>query len=118
MRKSLHLLSAVAALGLASGAVAATKATSSAATASAKAKPAPAKPAKAPKPKYSMSQARATAHKAAPGKIIKTASVDGRYVFDIKQKKNVQEVAVDANTGKVIENHSEGKTDTDKGKKE
>jgi len=101
MRKSMYLLTAVAALGLATGATAATKAK------------APAKP----KPAVSMSQARAIAHKAAPGRIIKTASADGRYVFDVKQKNNVQEVAVDASTGKVVENKSEGKTDTDAKKK-
>ena len=101
MRKSMNLLAAVAALGLATGAAASTKAK------------APAKP----KPAVSMSQARAIAHKAAPGKIIQTASADGRYVFDIRQKNNVQEVAVDASTGKVVENKSEGKTDTDAKKK-
>ena len=121
MRKSIHLLTAVAALGLASGAFAATKSetkATAAPSAHASATAATHASAKAPKPKYSMSQARAIAHKTAPGKIIKTASADGRYVFDIKQKNNVEEVAVDANTGKVVENHSEGKTDRDKGKKE
>jgi uncharacterized membrane protein YkoI len=126
MRKSIHLLAAVAALGLASGAIAsskpATKATAApsahaSATASEHASAKAAKP-KAAKPRYSMSQARAIAHKTAPGRIIKTAMADGRYVFDVKQKNNVEEVAVDANTGKVVENKSEGKTDRDKGKKE
>lgn len=101
MRKSPHFLAAVAALGLATGATAATKA--------------PAKPAR---PNVSLSQARAIAHKAAPGRIIKTAAANGRYVFDIQQKKNVQEIAVDASTGKVVENKSEGRRDSDKGKKE
>lgn len=101
MQKSMHLLAALGALGLATGANAATKAKA----------PAGAKPA------ISMSQARAIAHKAAPGRIVKTASANGRYVFDVKQKNNVQEVAVDAATGKVVENRSEGKTDTDAKKK-
>jgi uncharacterized membrane protein YkoI len=93
MRKSMHILAAVAALGLASGAVAAT----------AKA------PAHAAKPKISLSQARSIAHKAAPGRIVKTASADGRYVFDIREKSGMQQVAVDATSGKVVENKSEGK---------
>ena len=113
MRKSSQFLAALAALGLASGAMAATKpATKATAAPSAHASATAATHAsvKAAKPKYSMSQARAIAHKTAPGKIIKTAMADGRYVFDVRQKNNVEEVAVDANTGKVVENKSEGKT--------
>jgi uncharacterized membrane protein YkoI len=116
MRKSIHLLAAVAALGLAGGAIASTKTATKPAPAAAKA---PAKAAqKAPKPKLSMHQARAIAHKAAPGKIISSEyEMEGgayRYSFDIQQKNNVQEIGVDPNTGKIIENKSEGKTDVDK----
>ena len=116
MRKSIQLLAAAAALGLASGAMAANKPATKPAPAAAK--PA-AKPADtAPKPKLSMHQARAIAHKAAPGKIISSEyEKEGgayRYSFDIQQKNNVQEIGVDPMTGKIVENKSEGKTDVDK----
>lgn len=90
------------------GIIAATLLGASAAQATApvaKAKPAVAK--------VSLSKARAIALKAAPGKIVKKeyGKEDGgwRYSFDIKQKGNVQEVGVDAMTGKIVENKSEGK---------
>lgn len=73
---------------------------------------------KPPQPKLSMHQARAIAHKAAPGKIISSEyEKEGgswRYSFDIQQKHNVQEIGIDPNTGKIIENKSEGKTDVDR----
>lgn len=86
---------------------------------------APAKPAATakiatPKPKVSMAQARRTALRLAPGKITKSEyEKEGggwRYSFDIQQKGHIQEIGVDAMTGKVVENKSEGKTDTDKGR--
>lgn len=86
---------------------------------------APAKPAATakvatPKPKISMAAARKTALRLAPGKITKSEyEKEGggyRYSFDIQQKGHIQEIGVDAMTGKVVQNKSEGKTDTDKGK--
>ena len=117
MRKSMQLLAAVAALGLAGGVVvAATKTAPARPAAAAKA---PAKtPEKAPRPKLSMHEARAIAHKAAPGKIISSEyEKEGgawRYSFDIQQKNNVQEIGIDPMTGKIIENKSEGKRDVDR----
>ncbi len=67
--------------------------------------------------KIKLEEAREIALKAHPGKIVdqeleKEAGGTGlRYSFDIKQvgKKGTQEVGVDANTGKVLENKPEGK---------
>ena len=74
-------------------------------------------PVHAPKPKVSMAQARATALKLAPGRIISSEyEYEGggwRYSFDIQQKGNVQEIGIDGRTGKVVENKSEGKVDHD-----
>ena len=79
---------------------------------------APAKPAAAakmatPKPKISLAQARKTALHIAPGKVKKSEyEKEGggyRYSFDIQQKGHVQEIGVDAMTGKVVQNVSEGK---------
>lgn len=73
--------------------------------------------AKAPTPKVSMAHARALALKLAPGKI-KSGEYENegggwRYSFDIQQKSHVQEIGIDAMTGKVVENKSEGKVDRD-----
>ncbi len=69
------------------------------------------------KPRISMSQARATALKLAPGKIISSEYEKERgiwrYSFDIQQKGNVQEIGIDGRTGKVVENKSEGRKDKD-----
>jgi len=65
--------------------------------------------------KVSMEDARAIALKAHPGKITdeeleKEEGGSGlRYSFDIRQGKVTQEVGVDAQTGKVLENAPEGK---------
>lgn len=65
--------------------------------------------------KIGISEARAIALKAHPGKITdeeleKEKGGSGlRYSFDIKTEKGVQEVGVDALTGKVLENAPEGK---------
>lgn len=63
----------------------------------------------------SITQARAIALKAHPGKITdqeleKEAGGSGlRYSFDIKVGKVTQEVGIDARTGKVLENKPEGR---------
>ncbi|MEO6152355.1 MAG: PepSY domain-containing protein [Croceibacterium sp.] len=78
--------------------------------------PASAKP-HAPKPKLSLSQARAIALRLAPGKVISSEYENEgggwRYSFDIQQKGNVQEIGIDGQTGKIVENKSEGKVDHD-----
>lgn len=64
--------------------------------------------------KVTMSEARATALKAHPGKITdeeleKEGGGSGlRYSFDIRSGKVTQEVGVDAETGKLLENKPEG----------
>ncbi len=64
--------------------------------------------------KVSLIQARATALKAHPGKITdqelerESGGTGLRYSFDIKGASGVQEVGVDARTGKVLENAKEG----------
>lgn len=64
--------------------------------------------------KVSISDARAVALKAHPGKIIdeeledETGGTGLRYSFDIKRGTVTQEVGVDAQTGKVLENKKEG----------
>lgn len=64
--------------------------------------------------KTSISQARAIALKAHPGKITdeeleREPGGNGlRYSFDIKRGRVTQEVGVDAQTGKVLENKKEG----------
>ncbi|NUT00911.1 MAG: peptidase M4 [Sphingomonas sp.] len=73
--------------------------------------------AKAPTPRVSMAHARAIALKLAPGQI-KSGEYENeggvwRYSFDIQQKGNVQEIGIDAMTGKVVENKSEGPVDRD-----
>jgi uncharacterized membrane protein YkoI len=95
MRKHYQLLAIGAALGISGTAIAA----------------------KAPAPKISMTQARATALKLAPGKITSSEyEFEGggwRYSFDIQQKGHVQEIGIDGQTGKIVENKSEGKVDHD-----
>jgi uncharacterized membrane protein YkoI len=71
----------------------------------------------APKPRISMAQARAKALKLAPGRVISSEyEKEGgiwRYSFDIQQRGNIQEIGIDGQTGKVVENKSEGKKDKD-----
>lgn len=71
----------------------------------------------APPAKLSMDAARAIALRAAPGQLISSEYENEggswRYSFDIQQNGNVQEVGVDANSGKIIENKSEGPVDKD-----
>jgi uncharacterized membrane protein YkoI len=70
-----------------------------------------------PIPKVSMKHARAMALKLAPGRI-KSSEYEKeggiwRYSFDIQQKGHIQEIGIDAMTGKVVENSNEGKVDHD-----
>jgi len=64
--------------------------------------------------KVSMTDARAIALKAHPGKITdqelekEPGGTGLRYSFDIKRGSVTQEVGVDAKTGKVLENKKEG----------
>lgn len=64
--------------------------------------------------KVSLEQARATALQAHPGKVAdeELEKEDGgsglRYSFDIRNGNTTQEVGVDAQTGKVLENKPEG----------
>ena len=71
----------------------------------------------APHPRLSMTQARAIALRAAPGRLIsgeyEKEGGGWRYSFDIQQRGHVQEIGVDANTGRIVENKSEGKVDHD-----
>lgn len=73
--------------------------------------------AKAPKARISMAEARSTALKLAPGKLLSSEyEKEGgawRYSFDIQQTGHVQEIGIDGMTGKVVENKSEGKVDHD-----
>ncbi len=70
-----------------------------------------------PQAKVSLTQARASALRAAQGIIVdqeleKEASGSGlRYSFDVKVGKVVREVGVDAITGKVLENTVDGDND-------
>jgi uncharacterized membrane protein YkoI len=95
MRKHIPFIAMIAALGLASSAIAA----------------------RAPTPKISKARAQALALKLAPGKIISSEYENEgggwRYSFDIQQRGNVQEIGIDGQTGKVVENKSEGKVDHD-----
>ena len=70
-----------------------------------------------PRPKITEAQARTTALKLAPGKI-KEGEYEferggWRWSFDIQMPGHVQEVGIDAMTGKVVENSNEGKVDHD-----
>jgi uncharacterized membrane protein YkoI len=71
----------------------------------------------APHARLSMTQARAIALRAAPGRVIsgeyEKEGGGWRYSFDIQQRGHVQEIGVDANTGRIVENKSEGKVDHD-----
>ena len=71
----------------------------------------------APAPRISMAQARTIALRLAPGKIISSEyEKEGggwRYSFDIQQVSHVQEIGIDGQTGRVVENKSEGKVDHD-----
>ena len=64
--------------------------------------------------KVSITEARAIALKAHPGKIVdeelekEKGGIGLRYSFDIKRGAVTQEVGVDAQTGKVLENKKEG----------
>jgi uncharacterized membrane protein YkoI len=73
--------------------------------------------AKSPPPKIAKASAQAMALKLAPGKIISSEyEYEGggwRWSFDIQQKGHVQEIGIDGQTGKVVENKSEGKVDHD-----
>jgi uncharacterized membrane protein YkoI len=73
--------------------------------------------ANAPAPKISEAQARAIALKLAPGKITdREYEKEGggwRWSFDIQQNGHIQEVGIDGQTGKIVENKSEGKVDHD-----
>lgn len=96
MLKSLRILAAVAVLSAGSTVIAA---------------------AKAPPPRVSMQAAKGLALRLAPGKIISSEyEKEGggwRYSFDIQQTGHVQEIGIDGQTGKVVENKSEGKVDRD-----
>ena len=74
-------------------------------------------PASAPAPKISKARAQAIALKLAPGKIISSEYENEgggwRWSFDIQQKGHIQEIGIDGQTGKVVENKSEGKVDHD-----
>ena len=104
---------------VAGSAVAATPATPAAKPAMTAAKPASAAKTAmhAPKPKISMANAKAMALKLAPGRVKSSeyAKEGGawRYSFDIQQKGHIQEVGIDSQTGRVVENKSEGKHDKD-----
>jgi uncharacterized membrane protein YkoI len=95
MRTYHRIIAIVAALGIGSGAIAA----------------------KAPTPRISKARAQAMALKLAPGKIISSEYENEcggwRYSFDIQQRGHVQEIGIDGQTGKVVENKSEGKVDHD-----
>jgi uncharacterized membrane protein YkoI len=71
----------------------------------------------APKARVTMAQARATALRAAPGKVISSEYENEgggwRYSFDIQQRNNVQEIGIDGQSGKIVENKSEGPKDRD-----
>ncbi|MBA3668571.1 MAG: PepSY domain-containing protein [Sphingomonas sp.] len=70
-----------------------------------------------PKAKLTMTQARAIALKAAPGKIqdaeYEKEGGAWRYSFDIRQGNKIHEIGVNANTGKIVENKFEGLKDKD-----
>lgn len=72
---------------------------------------------KAPHARLTMVQARAIALRAAPGKVIsgeyENEGGGWRYSFDIQQRHNVQEIGIDGQSGKIVENKSEGPKDRD-----
>ena len=71
----------------------------------------------APHARLSMAKARVIALRAAPGRVIsgeyEKEGGGWRYSFDIQQRGHVQEIGVDSNTGRIVENKSEGKVDHD-----
>ena len=70
-----------------------------------------------PAARITMAAARAIALRAAPGRVIsgeyEREGGGWRYSFDIQQRGHVQEIGVDANTGRIVENKSEGRVDHD-----
>jgi uncharacterized membrane protein YkoI len=74
-------------------------------------------PQHAPHARLTMAQARAIALRIAPGKVIsgeyENEGGAWRYSFDIQQKGHVQEIGVDGNNGRIVENKFEGKVDHD-----
>lgn len=67
--------------------------------------------------KITMAQAKEIALRAAPGSV-KSAEYEyeghgWRYSFDIQQPGHIQEIGVDGQTGKIVENKSEGRVDHD-----
>ncbi len=70
-------------------------------------------------PKISMSEARAIALKAFPGKIVKSelerehGGSGLRYSFDMRKGGKWREVGVDAMTGRILENSPESANPTD-----
>jgi uncharacterized membrane protein YkoI len=70
----------------------------------------------APHARVTMAQARAIALHAAPGRVISAEYENEggwRYSFDIQQRGHVQEIGVDGQTGRIVENKSEGRVDHD-----
>ena len=96
MLNSLRILALVSCIGIATAATATTK---------------------APTPKISKARPEAMALKLAPGKVTDAEyEFEGRawrWSFDIQQKGHIQEIGIDGQTGKVVENKSEGKVDHD-----
>jgi uncharacterized membrane protein YkoI len=76
-----------------------------------------ARPASHPAPKITMTQARAIALRAAPGKVRKAEyEQEGggwRYSFDIIQGRRIHEIGVDAGTGRIVESKFESLKDKD-----
>ena len=69
-----------------------------------------------PHARITMAQARAIALRAAPGRVISGEYENEhgwRYSFDIQQRGHVQEIGVDSQTGRIVENKSEGRVDHD-----
>ena len=69
-----------------------------------------------PHARVTMAQARAIALRAAPGRVISAEYENEggwRYSFDIQQRGHVQEIGVDGQTGRIVENKSEGRVDHD-----
>jgi len=68
-------------------------------------------------PRISKATAQAKALRLAPGRIIsgeyEREGRGWRWSFDIQQKGHVQEIGIDAVTGAVVENKSEGTVDHD-----
>ena len=96
MFKTLHIFAVISLIGSGSIAIAATR---------------------APTPRISMPAAKRMALKLAPGKILSSEYEKEkgawRYSFDIQQRDHVQEIGIDGQTGKIVENKSEGKVDSD-----